>query len=176
MRRVVAVNLLLALALIGSACSRGEEDASVTTSKPAGVATTAVLVSPTANSDQPSDSGDGQAATTTSTTQLVDGTPTYEVVDRVEGDAGDELVVVVDPGTYTEVELQNLVFDIVDRFQPLTVVVVDDPAAAVLASADDLSEEDVALLASRTFLTISDGVEVTFSGPYAGIADLTIGS
>lgn len=176
MRRVVAVNLLLGLALIGSACSRGEEDASVTTSAPV-VATTAVLVSPTTNADQPSDSGESQAAaTTTSTTQLVGGTPSYEVVDRVEGDAGDALVVVVEPGTYTEVELQNLVFDIVDRFKPLTVVVVDDPAAAALASADDLSDEDIALLASRTFLTISDGVEVTFSGPYAGIADLTIGS
>ncbi|HDH03365.1 MAG TPA: hypothetical protein ENH15_03870 [Actinobacteria bacterium] len=176
MRRAVAVNLLLALVLIGSACSRGEDEASVTTVVSESAATTAVLVAPTVVSDEPADSGEDEAAATTSTTQLVGGTPTYEVVDRVEADAGDELVVVVEPGTYSEVELQNLVFDIVDRFKPLTVVVVDDPAAAVLAFAEDLSDDEAALLASRTFLTITDGIEVTFSGPYAGIADLTIGS
>ena len=181
MRRIIVISLLMALALVASACRRGGGDDAITTSTAQAGAGTSLLVTTTiersgASSDGPADSNADPAAVTTSTTQVVAGMPTYQVADRIEEAAGDRLVVVVEPGAYTEVELQNLVFDIVDRFQPVAAVVVDDPAAVALVSADELSDADQEFLARHTFLTISDGIEVKFSGPYADVADLTIGS
>jgi len=175
MQRHATVAALLALALVASACRGGDDDAATTTTADPDV-TTSILVTPseeTSGTVAGSESGD---TSTTSTTQVIGGTPTYEVAQRTEGDLGDELIVVVEPGSYTEVELQNLVFDIVDRFQPLSAVVVDDPAAVALLSADTLSAEDEDFLAGHTFFSLTDGVDVTFSGPYSQIADLTIGS
>jgi len=181
-RRIIVISLLMALALVASACRRGWGDNAITTTATAQAgAATSLLVTTTiersgASSDDPAGSNADPAAVTTSTTQVVAGMPTYQVADRIEEAAGDRLVVVVEPGAYTEVELQNLVFDIVDRFQPVAAVVVDDPAAVALVSADDLSDADREFLERHTFLTISDGIEVRFSGPYADVADLTIGS
>lgn len=181
MRRLIMISGLMALALVAAACRGGDDDSAATTIADADAAgvTTTVIVTPTGDgSGDGEETGDGQepATTTTATTQVVSGTPTYEVAEVLESDEGDTLIVVVEPGSYTEVELSNLVFDIVDRFQPLGAVVVDDPEAVPLVMAEELSEEDQAFLDGHTFLRITDGVEVTFSGPYEDIAGITVGS
>jgi hypothetical protein len=172
MRRIAAIAILMALALVASSCRRGDDESSTTTTAPA--ATTSLVVTTTTPGDSTVPGGDDGSTTTTA--EVVGGTPTYQVVERSDGEHGDELVVLVEPGSYTEVELQNLVYDIVDRFQPVRAIVVDDAAAVVLAGAEELSEEDAEFLAGHTFFVLTDGVDVTFSGPYSQIADLTVGS
>lgn len=174
MRRLAIIAMLMALALVASACRRGDDEASTTTTTAAGGVTTSLLVTTTQSGAMTPPGGEDDAATTT--TVVVGGTPTYQVASTTEADDGDELVVLVEPGSYTEVELQNLVFDIVDRFKPVRAIVVDDAAAIPLLAAEELSAEDADFLASHTFFTLSDGVDVTFSGPYSQIADLTVGS
>ena len=195
MYRTALLVVLVAFALVAAACDRGEETPGTTlgsttagdeapTSDAAGgdagdaSAAQSSDAGDTGSSDTDSDDSEAGDAETTSTTNpnVVAGVPSYEVVERVEADQGEEIVVVVEPGTYTNVELQNLVFDIVDRFSPLAAVVVDDPAAANLVFAEERSAEDDAFLEEHTFLELIDGVDVTFKGPYSDLADLVVGS
>ena len=91
-------------------------------------------------------------------------------------DGGESLVIVIEPGAYSNVELENLVFDIVDRFAPSTVLIVDIQEATDLVLLAALTDEEEMFLAQHTLITIENGVEVTFLGPYADIPGLTIGS
>ena len=86
------------------------------------------------------------------------------------------LVILVEPGAYTTVQLENLVYDVVDTYSPNTAIVVDDRSAADLAIKDDLTPEEQSTLDARTFLRIENGVDVTFHGPYADAGGMTVGS
>lgn len=102
--------------------------------------------------------------------------PPYEVIHRLIVDDRTTLVILVEPGGYTTVQLENLVYDVVDTYSPNTAIVVDDRAAADLAIKDDLSPEEQSTLDDRTFLRIENGVDVTFHGPYADAGGMTVGS
>ncbi len=176
MRRTLVVGAMTAMVLLAAACDRGEDTPGTTsapepTSAPSTVAapdTTPASTAPTTTTTAAEETGDAP--------NLVAGMPSYEVVERVESTDGEELVVLVEPGTYTNVELENLVFDIVDRFRPLTATVVDDPEVVALALADELTPEQEALLEQHTFLELVDGVDVTFRGPYSDLTGIVIGS
>ena len=184
--RIVALLVIVSLLFVG--CNREEDEASQTTQPPAtgAVATTRSTIE---TEDIPSASGSADTttsaaiasagadnSTTVPTTTVVSGLPTYEVVHRlIEGDR-ETLVIVVEPGAYSGVELENLVFDVVERFSPSVAIVVDDRAAADLAILDERTEDEQRQLDSHTFLRIENGVEVTFYGPYADIPGLTVGS
>ncbi len=178
MRKAVLAGIVGVLALVAAACDRGEDSPGTTLGDPAASTVTTVAAAPaapaTAAEPSVSSAPTGEAAEEAAVT--VDGMPTYEVVQRVESPDGEELVVVVQPGNYTAVELQNLVFDIVDRFQPVAAIVVDDPQVVPLALAEDLSPDEQAMLEEHTFLELIDGVEVTFRGPYSDLAGLVVGS
>lgn len=119
--------------------------------------------------------GEGEAQEGSDTT-LPPAIPPYEVIHRLIVDDRTTLVILVEPGAYTTVQLENLVYDIVDTYSPNTAIVVDDRAAADLAIKDDLSPEEQSTLDDRTFLRIENGVDVTFHGPYADAGGMTVGS
>ena len=180
------IGLLVVVSLTIVACSRDEGEVSETTVTPAagsvttssttaGAGETTIAV---ASSDTPTTAATATSAETapSSTTALVSGLPSYEVVHRLIEDDRETLIVVVEPGSYSNVELENLVYDIVERFSPSAVIVVDDPTVADLAIEDERTEEQQAELDTHTFLRIENGVEVTFYGPYADFPGLTIGS
>ena len=175
---VVAVALLLVVA----ACNRGGDEAEPTTTASvttAAVATTEEVSSETvatAVDEQPALSGDsGEPAATTAPpatsgdVQVI--IPSYQVVSE-----GEPLVAVVEPGSYSAVALENLVYDIVEKHSPSTAIVVDDASAAELALAEDLDEVQQSQLRARTLLRIESGVQVTFYGPYADLPGITVGS
>lgn len=181
-RRLAIVSGCAALLLVGAACDRGEDTPGTTS---ATIATENGPDATAAPSGGTAAEADGTTATTTApptTTETTDdettvaGMPTYEVAETIETDDGDSLVVVVEPGVYSNVELENLVYDIVERFEPVEAVVVDDPAAVPLLLADVVTPEENDFLESHTFLRLADGVEVTFLGPYSDVTGLVIGS
>jgi len=178
MRRTAMLGGVVALVFAAGACDRGEETPG-TTSLPAPastVATTVAAPDPTSTAATVAAPADDNAAATEEESTTVGGMPSYEVAQRVEATDGEELVVVVEPGTYTNVELQNLVFDIVDRFAPLRAVVVDDADAVPLVLADERTPDQDTFLEQHTFLELVDGVEVTFLGPYSDLAGIVVGS
>lgn len=164
-----AAVLVVAL-LVVSACNRGGDESVETTSTPTAVTTSsAASVATTATTEG------GGDTTTATTVAIVVGMPSYRVLEAADAEA-DSLIVVVEPGSYTNVELENLVFDIVDRFAPASAVVVDLQEAADLLLLDELDAAQQTFLAEHTVLQIEDGVEVTFLGPYSDLPALTIGS
>ena len=173
MRRTVPI--LLALALVVAACNRGEDETATTTGPTLAesASTSRVTTTSSASSAASTVPADTTVATTTA---VVVGLPSYEVVEATSGSSGDALVVVVEPGAYSNVELENLVYDIVDRFAPASAVVVDQTEAVALLALAELDDAQRDFLAAHTLLEITDGVEVTFLGPYADIPRLTVGS
>lgn len=172
-----AVALLLAV----SACNRGGDEAETTTSAPTTTAATAATAEEapeteiTAVNEGPAPaSGDGTSVATTAPPAEGSGQviiPPYRVVSD-----GEPLVAVVEPGSYSAVALENLVYDIVENHSPSAAIVVDDDSAAELAMAEELDEMQQSQLRARTLLRIASGVEVTFYGPYADLPGITVGS
>lgn len=190
MRYEQLVPLLLVAALVFASCNRDGEESPETTVTPAagtasagtsvadagGSAGDTTVATESAEPDSDAASEEGGATVTVATTEVVAGLPSYEVVHRMIEDGRETLVVVVEPGTYSNVQLENLVFDIVERFTPSAAIVVDDRDAADLAVLEERTDEQQARLDAHTFLRIEGGVEVTFYGPYADVPGLTVGS
>ncbi len=178
---------LVALSLVVTGCNRGDEPSPATvpptTSMPAtatdgGGAEDAAPI-PELPDDTPGGGDDAvgtEDSTTSKTAATVSGLPTYEVVHRIIEDDHETLVIVVEPGAYSGVALENLVYDVVERFIPNTAIVVDDRAAAELAVLAERTEDEQKQLETHTVLRIENGVEVTFYGPYADIPGITVGS
>lgn len=181
---VLAVAAVLVLAGCGS-----DDSTSATTSAPTeaspttSTAVTEVEETITDNSDAPVSNepgtlpSDGENSVQTEPEAgLPPAIPPYEVVHRLIVDDRTTLVILVQPGAYSTVQLENLVYDVVDTYSPNTAIVVDDRGAADLAIMDDLSPEEQSNLDARTFLRIENGVDVTFHGPYADAGGMTVGS
>jgi len=186
-RRAVPV---IAVVLALGACG-GDDSTSETTSAPTGASptttSTAVIemvesdagTSATAASvaeDAVEPEGEGDSQEEGADTTLPPAIPPYEVIHRLIANDRTTLVILVEPGAYTTVQLENLVYDVVDTYSPNTAIVVDDRAAADLAIKDDLTPEEQSTLDARTFLRIENGVDVTFHGPYADAGGMTVGS
>ena len=190
MRPAALIGLFLAAVLLLASCNRdGQEAPETTVTSAAGTATTSeavadagdsngdtTLASASTEPDPGAAPEDVEETTTVASTAAVSGLPSYDVVHRLIEDNRETLVVVVEPGTYSNVELENLVYDIVERFTPSAAIVVDDRDAADLAVLEERTEEQQADLDAHTFLRIERGVEVTFYGPYADFPGLTVGS
>ena len=182
MRSARLIGLLAAAVLLGAACNRGVQEAPVTV--PAVISTEAAADSgevtfttgAAAASSTTAAPDESVEPDTTSTAAADGGLPDYEVIHRLIKDGRETLVVVVEPGSYSSVRLENLVYDIVERYSPSGAIVVDDRAAADLAILEERTEEQQNALDSRLFLRIENGVEVTFHGPYADFPGLTVGS
>jgi len=182
-------SLILAAALVLAGCGGGD-DSSGTTTLPTQNATTSATApadtgSEVAVSEEPDQTdapinGPDQAADQEDPagpdTPLPPAIPPYEVLHRLIVDEVTTLVIEVEPGAYTDVQLENLVYEVVDTYSPNRAIVVDDRQAADLAIKDDLTPEEQTYLDEHTFLRIENGVEVTFHGPYAEVGELTVGS
>ena len=167
--------IVVSVAMLLGACNRGEDE-SVQTTASSGTSVTAQAPASTPPSSTAAPIPGAGESTTAATTAVVVGIPSYEVVSALAAEGGEALVIVIEPGAYSNVELENLVFDIVDRFAPSTVLIVDVREAADLTLLAALTDEEEMFLAQHTLITIENGVEVTFLGPYADIPGLTIGS
>ena len=108
------------------------------------------------------------------------GPPRYEVVARTLGDRGATLIVLLDRESYTtlsDIDLQNIVADVYDRFPPVIEAhIVDDPAAASLAAIegpDAVAESD---LADHYIARLEDGFRIVFLGRFEEFGTASLGS
>ena len=164
---VIYVSVLLVVALLGAGCSGDDADDTTTTS---------VAPSTTAagSGTTPAPGGGSDGATTT--TVVVDeevsfSIPAYEVVNRVEGEKGATVVVLLDPNTYnalTDVDLQNVIEDVIDRFPPVYEVhVVDDISAADLVLADGVQPAQQVILDEHYLVRLEEGFTIIYVGPFS---------
>ena len=162
MRRYVI--LILVLALVATACNRGDDTELTTTTTLAG---SQPQTTSTTSTDGSSDGG------TTSTT-VAGQLPEYQII---AGDSGEgEYVVLVDPGAYSEQDLRNIMEGIVDEYAPVTVHLIDSEDARELVLKDEVTEAEQAILDAHYFARVVNGTSLEFLGPYSDLDPVHIGS
>ncbi len=159
MRRFIP---LLALVLIVAACSKTTEPELTTTTRVATPTTAATTAATTTTTTEPA------AGPTTTSGSL----PGYTVV---AGSAGGTLVVLLDPGNYSDIDIRNVVDDAIERFTPSELHVVDTQEAADLVLIENPTEAQEEILDAHQFARVV-GDLLEFLGPYASSGTVSIGS
>jgi hypothetical protein len=168
MNRRQVLALAAVTALVVSACSSGEAVLTTTstlvtgTTTPAGVAptTTSIPESPT-------------------TTLRGEPVGDYEVVLRSTTDDGETLFVVIPPGAYTDVDLENFIIDLIEANPGLWGVEVFDDEEALrvfVLPEGDRTEEQQQFLAEHHFISLVQGDTIRFQGPFADMGEFPLGS
>lgn len=152
--------LVVALALVGAACNRGDDAELTTTTTSSQSQTTATTA-------------DGSNGETTPT----DGASEPPAYDIIAGDTGaGEYVVLIDPGTYTEQDIRNIMEGIVDEYAPVTAHLIDSEDARDLVLKDELTDPEQEILDAHYFARVVGGTTLEFLGPYADLDPIHIGS
>lgn len=159
MRRLIPV---LALGLLLAACNKATEPTLTTTTNPVSDSTTTSSPSTTSSTTTETE------ATTTTAGSL----PGYSVV---AGGAGSALVLLLEPGTYSDIDLRNVVDDAIERFGPSDLYVVDSQDAADLVFVENPTVEQQRILDEHEFARVI-GDQLEFLGPYESSGTVSIGS
>ena len=170
MKPRVLIPVVTALMLVASACDNGEAELSTTSSLVLG---TTEAPDPGATTTVP----DGGEATPTT----LRGEPVtdHEVIIRESTDDGLILHIVIPPGAYTEVDMQNFVGDLLEGNPELWGAEIFDDRAALDAyqkSEDERTEEEQRLIDEHHFVSLVRGDTLRFQGPFSEFGEHIIGS
>lgn len=164
------LGLAIAVSLVVSACDNGDVEPEL--------ATTSSLVGQTTAPDPDTTTtvGGDEMTTTTLVGQTVD---SYEVVLRESTDDGETLYIVVPPGDYTAIDLENFLGDLIEGDNDLQSVEVFDDEAALDSFLKDESEQtagDLSAIDAHHLVSLVDAHTIRFQGPYADEGEYAIGS
>jgi hypothetical protein len=163
-------SLTIAVSLAMTACDNGEADPELTT-------TSSVVGQTTAPDPETTSTVGGDEMTTTSLVgQTVD---SYEVVLRESTDEGETLYIVVPPGDYTAIDLENFIGDLIDGDDDLQSVEVfdDEPALdSFLKDEADQTAGDLSAIDAHHLVSLVDAHTIKFQGPFADEGEYAIGS
>ncbi len=162
---------LAALTLALAACD-GDDAAELTT-------TSSLVGSTTAPAPDSTDPTGGESSTTTSTSLVGQSVDAYEIVSRESTADGETLYIVVPPGNYTDVDLENFVVDLVDDDDSVeSAEIFDDGNAlnAFLKDEADQTADDLALIDEHHLVSLIDSQTIAFRGPFADLGEQAIGS
>jgi len=131
-------------------------------------------------SEAPATSTTTTTSTTISSSAAALGLPEYSVVARVEDPSGDTLVILLDTSTYTtlsDIDLENVIADVYERFAPVVEIhVVDSQAAAQLVLADEVTDEQSVVLDDHYLVRLEEGFRIIYLGPFGSLANSILGS
>ncbi|MEX0797533.1 MAG: hypothetical protein WEB67_03385 [Acidimicrobiia bacterium] len=163
-------SLAIAVSLVMTACDNGEVEPELTT-------TSSLVGQTTAPDPDTTTTVDGDEMTTTSLVgQTVD---SYEVVLRESTDEGETLYIVVPPGDYTAIDLENFIGDLIEGDDDLESVEVFDDEAALDSFRKDESEQtasDLSAIDAHHLVSLVDSHTIRFQGPFADEGEYAIGS
>ena len=159
------------------------DDGAATTTNAANEATTLPPApnATTATIDEATTTTAADPATTTPTTAAPADVPEYEIAFRGTGDVADTVVILLDPATYTtlsDVDIQDVIRDVYDRFPPVaTAHVVDsEEAVPLVVEEGPLADEELTVLDAHYFARLEDGIRIVYLGPYAEYPIAILGS
>ncbi len=174
--------VLTSVALLVVAACSGDGEGGTTTTAAEDASTTTTTTGP-AGTTSSSPATTVRPTTTTSTTSTTfpdeDPIPDYQIEARLTGDAGDTVVVSLLPAPYSDLDIENVVSDVLQRFAPIvTVHVVDDAAIVDLVLADEatLTAEQVASRDAHYYARLEEGFRLVFEGPFAAFPQVVLGS
>ena len=165
--RYVALPGLIVLAV--AACDDNTADLSTTSS----------LVSSPTVTGEPTTTSVTAGGDSTTTSLVGQSVGDYETVARESDTAGETLYIVIPPGAYTEVDIENFVLDLVESGTATFGAEVFDDAAAVEAYRKpevERTEEETVLIAQHHFVSLQNGTTMVFRGPLESSGELVIGS
>jgi hypothetical protein len=166
--RVLALTGLLALVV--AACDGETADLTTTSSLVSGGTT------PSGEATTTSVAPGGDSTTTSLVGETVSG---HEIVARESESAGETLYIVIPPGAYTDVDIENFVLDLVEGGTVTFGGEIFDDAAAVDAyrkPEGERTEDETALIAQHHFASVLNGTTVRYQGPFASSGEFVIGS
>lgn len=163
-------SLTIAAALAMTACDNGEVEPELTT--------TSSLVGQITvpDPDTTTTLGGDEMTSTTLVGQEVD---SYEVVLRESTDEGETLYIVLPPGDYTAIDLENFIGDLIDGDDDLESVEVFDDQAALDSFLKDEAEQtagDLSAIDAHHLVSLVDAHTIRFQGPFADEGEYAIGS
>lgn len=171
--------LFALVSLVVVACDG--EDADLTTDS-------TILTSPT-ETQAPDDDGSTTTTTTAgsngedtgspSTTLVGERVTDYEVAREVPNENGVSQLIVIPNGAYTDVDLENFVFDLLEGNTDLYGIEIFDDEAAVeafLTPEADRTEEDQELLDRHHFVSVTGRERIDYRGPFSEFPGGAIGS
>ena len=163
--------LLIALAVVGAACTADDAELSTSSTIVTGGTNAPTTTSTTLGGD------DGQ--TSSSSTLVGQSVAEFDVVARFPNDRGEQQFIVIPDGAYTDVDLENFVIDLIEANEDLFgAEIFDDPdaAAAFALEPADRSEEQTALIEEHHLVTLVGRERIEFRGPFSDFPGGAIGS
>ncbi|MFQ5522781.1 MAG: hypothetical protein ACE5F5_04290 [Acidimicrobiia bacterium] len=118
-------------------------------------------------------------ARTTSTTLRGQPVTDYKVALRTTSSEGETLFIVIPPGAYTDIDLEDFIIDLIEANPGLWgVEVFDDEEAlrAFVLPEDERTEEEQMLIAEHHFVSLVRGDTIRFQGPFSDMGEFPIGS
>jgi len=161
--------LFALLAVVVSACDDGAAELTTTSSLVS--ATTPVPESPTTSVTLSGDS--------TTTSLIGEAVGSSEIVARESEPAGETLYIVVPPGAYTDVDIENFVLDLLEEGTVTFGAEIFDDASAVDAyrkAESERTDAETALVEQHHFASLEDGTTIHFRGRFASSGSQSIGS
>jgi hypothetical protein len=171
MMRRTAIALSAVVAVAVTACNSNEAQITTTTID-AALLTTTTTTSPTPPDTDTTDTPD-------TTEQPSDPVESYEVISRESTDQGETLFILVEPGEYSDVSIENFLGDLLeDETAVAGVEVFDDRAALDVAMKEETerTDEEIELIEQHHLVSLVEGRQVDFQGPMSDYEDFVIGS
>lgn len=163
--------LALVLVLLTAACNNGRAELSTTSSLITGTTEAAA--------DEETTTSTVAAATTVTTAIQGETVSTYEVVARTSADDQETLYIVIPPGAYTDIDLEQFVGDLKESDPQLFgAEVFDDPEAAraLFIPEAQRTEAQQQLLDEHHLISLVGGDTIRFQGPFEQFGEHIIGS
>lgn len=168
-RRLIFLAITVVLV---AACTPEEAELTTTTT------TTTLADATTAPSDEttttePEDTDDGDSADAPAIED-------FEIVVRSSATAGETLWILIDPGDYSDIDLENLIREVVDDSEVTLagINVFDDLVALEAGRIDeaDRTDEEQTLVDEHFLVSLVDGAIIRFEGPYSEFGETAVGS
>ncbi len=173
MKRRNLTAVVLAFGLLLAACDDGTVELSTTSSLVTGTTETPDLVGSTTTA-----AGDG-GGDQTATTLVGETVGSFVIVVRISGENGETLHIVIPPGAYTEVDLENFIGDLKEADPELWGAEVFDDEDAIQAFVipeDQRTAEQQTLVDEHHFVSLVNGDTIRFQGPFSEFGEAIIGS
>lgn len=167
--RTFLLAAVVAMAL--GACNGEDAEVTVTTIDPSLLTTTTGASTATTQSDSTEPGGTTEAASDT-----VDD---YEVISRTASEEGETLYILVPPGNYSDVSIENFLGDLLESETAVSgAEIFDDRTAldAALKPEEDRTADELQAIEDHHLVSLIDGRTVAFRGPMSDYDDFVIGS
>lgn len=169
MKKPSAIALSVVVAFALAACDSEEAQITTTTVDAALLTTTTT----TTTTEPPETTG------TPDTTEPAEPIESYEVISRVSTEEGETLYILVEPGDYSDVTVENFLGNLLEDETAVSgAEIFDDRAAldAALKQEEERTDEEQELIEQHHLVSLDQGRQVNFQGPLSDYDDFVIGS